>query len=46
MFKWIKYLSAPWPVKLALAVLATFAVASVSFYLMERPLLRLKRRFA
>ncbi len=46
MFKWIKYASAPWPVKLALALCATFAVASVSFYLIERPLLRLKQRFA
>ena len=46
MFKWVKYMNAPWPVKLALAVFATFAVASLSFYLMERPLLRLKRRFA
>ena len=46
MFKWVKYLNAPWPVKLALAVFATFAVASLSFYLMERPLLRLKKRFA
>ncbi|MCA1579600.1 MAG: acyltransferase [Acidobacteria bacterium] len=46
VFKWIKYASAPWPIKLALGLLATFAVASVSFYLIERPLLRLKRRFA
>ena len=46
MFKWIKYLSAPWPVKFALALLATFAVASLSFYVFERPLLRLKKRFA
>lgn len=46
VFKWMKYASAPWPVKLALALFATFAVASVSFYLIERPLLRLKRRFA
>ena len=46
MFKWIKYLSAPWPVKLALALLATFALASLSFYVFERPLLRLKKRFA
>lgn len=46
MFKWIKYLSAPWPVKLTLALLATFGIASGSFYLMERPLLRLKNRFA
>ena len=46
MFKWIKYASAPWPIKLGLALLGTFAVASVSFYFVERPLLRLKRRFA
>ena len=46
VFKWIKYANAPWPVKLALALLGTFAVASVSFYLLERPLLRLKKRFA
>jgi peptidoglycan/LPS O-acetylase OafA/YrhL len=46
VFKWIRYAAAPWPVKLALALLATFAVASLSFYLMERPLLRLKKRFA
>lgn len=46
MFKWSKYLNAPWPVKLVLAVLATFAVTSLSFYLMERPLLQLKKRFA
>ncbi len=46
MFKWIKYMNAPWPVKLALAVFATFAVTSLSFYLMERPVLRLKKRFA
>ena len=46
MFKWIKYVSAPWPVKLTLGLLATFGVASVSFYLMERPLLRFKNRFA
>ena len=46
MFKWIKYAGAPWPVKLALALVGTFAVASVSYYLLESPLLRLKRRFA
>ena len=46
MFKWIKHLSAPWPAKLGLAVFATFAVASLSFYLFEKPLLRLKKRFA
>jgi peptidoglycan/LPS O-acetylase OafA/YrhL len=46
MFKWISYAGGPWPLKLALALAATFAVASVSFYLMERPLLRLKQRFA
>ena len=46
MFKWIKYLNSPWPVKLALALLATFITASLSFYLLEQPLLRLKRRFA
>ena len=45
MFKWVKYANAPWPVKLTLALFATFAVASVSFYLIERPLLRLKQRF-
>jgi peptidoglycan/LPS O-acetylase OafA/YrhL len=46
MFKWIKYVSAPWPVKLFVALLATFAVTSLSFYVLERPLLRLKKRFA
>lgn len=46
MFKWIKYAGGPWPVKLAMALLGTFAVASLSFYLLERPLLRLKQRFA
>ena len=46
MFKWIKYMNAPWPVKLVLAVFATFAITSMSFYLMERPILRLKKRFA
>lgn len=46
MFKWLKYLNAPWPVKLVLAVLATFAITSLSFYLMERPVLRLKKRYA
>jgi peptidoglycan/LPS O-acetylase OafA/YrhL len=45
MFKWVRYMDAQWPVKLALGLLATFAVASVSFYLFERPLLRFKRRF-
>lgn len=46
MFKWIKYVSAPWPVKLAVALLGTFGAASVSFYVVERPLLQLKKRFA
>jgi peptidoglycan/LPS O-acetylase OafA/YrhL len=46
VFKWVKYLSAPWPVKLILALLTTFLVASLSFYLLESPLLRIKKRFA
>lgn len=46
VFKWLKYMNASWPLKLALALLATFAVASFSFYVMEKPLLRLKKRFA
>jgi peptidoglycan/LPS O-acetylase OafA/YrhL len=45
VFKWVKYAGGPWPLKLALAVVATFGVASLSFYMVERPLLRLKQRF-
>jgi peptidoglycan/LPS O-acetylase OafA/YrhL len=46
VFKSLNHLSAPWPLKLLIAVSATFAIASVSFYVLERPLLRLKKRFA
>jgi peptidoglycan/LPS O-acetylase OafA/YrhL len=46
VFKWVKYAGSPWPLKLALALFTTFAVASLSFYLLEKPLLRLKQRFA
>jgi len=46
VFKWVKYAGTPWPLKLGLALFATFAVASLSFYLLEKPLLRLKHRFA
>jgi peptidoglycan/LPS O-acetylase OafA/YrhL len=46
VFKWVKYAGCPWPLKLALALFTTFAVASLSFYLLEKPLLRLKQRFA
>ena len=45
VFKWVKYAGTPWPLKLALALATTFAVASLSFYLVEKPLLRLKQRF-
>jgi peptidoglycan/LPS O-acetylase OafA/YrhL len=46
IFKALKYLSAPAPVKLVLALLVTFGASALSFYLMEDPLLRLKRRFS
>ena len=46
IFKWVRYLSAPWPLKLVVALLTTFLFASLSFYLLESPLLRLKKRFA
>ena len=45
VFKWMAHFSLPWPAKLALAVLVTFAVTSISFYALERPVLSLKRRF-
>lgn len=45
VFKAVSYLNTAWPVKLAVAMSATFAVASASFYIMEKPLLRLKQRF-
>lgn len=46
IFKSIGNLNAPWPMKLLIGLAGTFAVASLSFYLLESPLLRLKRRFA
>jgi peptidoglycan/LPS O-acetylase OafA/YrhL len=46
VFKTMNQVNAPWPVKLLLGVFVTFAIASLSFYGMERPLLRLKKRFA
>lgn len=46
IFKSIGNLNAPWPIKLLMGLIATFALASASFYLLESPLLRLKRRFA
>ena len=45
-FKAVQYLSAPWPVKLAVALIVTFAVTALSFYLLEKPILRLKSRYA
>jgi peptidoglycan/LPS O-acetylase OafA/YrhL len=46
IFKWVRYLSAPWPMKFVVALLTTLLFASFSFYLLESPLLRLKKRFA
>ena len=46
IFKSLGNLKAPWPIKLLIGLVATFALASASFYLLEGPLLRLKRRFA
>ena len=46
VFKAARQLAAPTPVRLLVAFAATFAVAGLSFALVERPFLRLKRRFA
>lgn len=46
VFKGLKYVDGPWPAKLVLALLTTFLVASLSYYLVESPILRLKKRFA
>jgi peptidoglycan/LPS O-acetylase OafA/YrhL len=45
-FKAAKYLSAPSPVKLVVALALTFATAALSFYLIEKPILLLKSRYA
>jgi len=45
VFKAVSYLNTAWPFKLAVALSGTFAIASASFYVIEKPLLRLKQRF-
>lgn len=45
VFKASKYLTAPAPAKIVFALIVTFGVSALSFYFMESPLLRLKRRF-
>jgi peptidoglycan/LPS O-acetylase OafA/YrhL len=43
IFKATSSLPLSWPLKLSVAVVATFAVTSLSFYLIERPALALRR---
>jgi len=45
VFKATSFLRAGWPLKLCLAVAATLIVSSLSYYLLERTALSLKRRF-
>ena len=44
VFKATSFLGAAWPLKLGVAVAATLIVSSLSYYLVERPALTLKRR--
>ena len=45
VFKATSFLQANWPGKLCVALAATMIVSSVSYYLLERPILKLKRQF-
>ncbi len=46
VFKAVAHWDAPRPLQLAAAVALTFAVTAASFYLVERPVLRLKNRYS
>ncbi|HJP90502.1 MAG TPA: acyltransferase [Pyrinomonadaceae bacterium] len=45
VYKATSFLNAGWPLKLCVAIAATLVVSSLSYYLLERPALTLKRRF-
>ncbi len=45
LFKAVSFVSLSWPLKLCIAVAATLMVSSLSYYLVERPALNLKKRF-
>jgi peptidoglycan/LPS O-acetylase OafA/YrhL len=44
VFKASSLLSLSWPLKLIVAVAATLAITSLSYYIVERPALSLKRK--
>jgi peptidoglycan/LPS O-acetylase OafA/YrhL len=44
IFKASSLLRLAWPLQLLMAAIVTFAVTSLSYYLVERPALKLKRR--